>query len=412
MLSSAEQVVLSVGLIVTASLLEEEERKQVRRNQRRRRMWSRERLLRRPNLTHMQPVRELQERNPQDFRDHLRMSEASFTFLLNRVRPYIQRKNTVMRAAIPVEERLGVTLRFLATGRSLSDLRQSAALSRSLLSMLIPETCQAIIHSLRDFMPFPKSAVEWSQIADDFASHWQFPNCGGALDGKHIRITQPPNSGSYFYNYKGYFSIILMALVNANYEFITVDVGMNGRVSDGGLLEHTVFGQRLARSELPLPPNSVNCGNMNFVFVGDEAFPLQTHLLRPYPQSSLTPSRRVYNYRLSRARRVVENAFGIMSSRFRVFSKPINLKLASIDSVVLACCVLHNFLRKRDAETYMPPGYVDTDESGNGDVVPGAWREQDPKLASLNPHSPSDRSPHDALSNRERYCSYFNGPGL
>ncbi|KAM4019366.1 uncharacterized protein ACNLHF_000069 [Anomaloglossus baeobatrachus] len=272
------------------------------------------------------------------------MSEESFKLLLERVTPLIQRKDTKMRAAVPTDERLAVTLRFLATGRSLQDLHFSAAVSRSLLSVIIPETCNAIVCSLRSDNQFPKTEKAWKKIAKDFEQLWQFPNCGGALDGKHVRITQPTNSGSYFYNYKGYFSVIMMALVNANYEFINVDVGMNGRVSDGGVLEHTMFGEHLQNGALHLPPNSETTGNLNFVFVGDEAFPLHANLLKPFPQSTLTQERRIFNYRLSRARRVVENAFGIMANRFRVFHTPINLKLQSIDSVVLACCTLHNFL--------------------------------------------------------------------
>ncbi|KAM4027492.1 uncharacterized protein ACNLHF_023212 [Anomaloglossus baeobatrachus] len=230
---------------------------------------------------------------------------------------------------------------------------------------------------------------------------WQFPNCGGAIDGKHVRITQPHNSGSFYFNYKGYYSIILMAVVNANYKFISVDVGINRRVSDGGVFKHTTFGQRLLKSKLNLPQSQSNFDQLNFVFLVDEAFPLQKNLLRPYPQSALNPARRIFNYRLCRARRVVENAFGIMSNRFRIFHTPINLKIDSIDKVVLACCVLHNFLRKRDELEYVPPGFVDVESSSDGQIIPGACRQHDRQLDALNPIPTLSRSRTEALAKRE-----------
>ncbi|KAM4033986.1 uncharacterized protein ACNLHF_020696 [Anomaloglossus baeobatrachus] len=401
------------SIVVAALLLEaarREDQAKKRRSKQKRRMWTRQWLQNRSELSHMQLVRELQEKNPHIFRNYLRMSEESFKLLLQRITPLIQRKNTVMRAAVPVDERLAVTLQFLATGRSLQDLHFSSAISRPLLSSLIPETCDAIFHCLRSYIQFPNTEEEWRKIASDFEQLWQFPNCGGALDGKHVRITQPPSSGSYFYNYQGYFSVILMALVNANCEFIFVDVGINGRVSDEGVLEHTRFGERLNNCDLHLPPNSENTGNLNFVFVGDEAFPLHPNLIKPFPQQNLTEERLIFNYRLSRARWVVENAFGIMANRFRVFHAPINLKLESIDSVVLACCVLHNFLRRRDTNSYCPSGFVDSVDLTSGEVLLGNWREDSPAIAGLQPIG-HDRYTDDAKNCRENYCHYFNGPG-
>ncbi|XP_073420788.1 uncharacterized protein [Dendrobates tinctorius] len=402
--------------VVVAALLAEEARRRdeaqtlERRSKRKRRMWTREWLQRRSEFSHMQLVRQLQDKNPHDFRNFLRMSEETFIYLSELISPLIQRRDTRMRSAIPVDERLAVTLRFLATGRSFQDLHFSAAISRPLLSVLIPETCRAIFECLRSFMEFPKTSEDWKQIASDFEELWQFLNYCGALDGKHVRITQPPNSGSYFYNYKGYFSIILMALVNAKYEFIYVDVGMNGRVSDGGVLEHTHFGESLFGSDLQLPSNSDTRGNMNFVFVGDEALPLNPHLLKPFPLKTITPERRIFNYRLSRARRVVENAFGIMANRFRVLHTPMNMKLDSIDSVVMACCVLHNFLRRRDSSSYCPPGFMDSVDATNGEVQLGEWRSNAPAIADLRLLGPG-RYTQDAKACREEYCHYFNGPG-
>ena len=84
----------------------------------------------------------------------------------------------------------------------------------------------------------PKTEAQWRNIAKEFEDKWNFPNCIGALDGKHINMTCSRNSGSYYFNYKGFFSIVLMGLVDADYKFVYMDVGCNGRISDGGVFRN------------------------------------------------------------------------------------------------------------------------------------------------------------------------------
>ncbi|CAH2015323.1 unnamed protein product [Acanthoscelides obtectus] len=170
------------------------------------------------------------------------------------------------------------------------------------------------------FLQFPKTTEEWKKIALDFQERWDFPHCLGAMDGKYVQITAPVGSGSYYFNYKKTFSIVLMGIENANYEFIYCDVGTNGRVSDGGVIENTKFMKYLAANKLNLPPpETVVPGEptLNYVFVGDEAFAIRHDFLKPYNQRELDYPKKVFNYRLSRARRVVENTFGILANRFR-----------------------------------------------------------------------------------------------
>uniref|UniRef100_A0A803JJM1 DDE Tnp4 domain-containing protein n=1 Tax=Xenopus tropicalis TaxID=8364 RepID=A0A803JJM1_XENTR len=203
------------------------------------------------------------------------------------------------------------------SSRSFEDLKFTTGISAQALGRIIPETCHAIIESLKaDYLKFPSTEVEWKSVAKQFEDYWNFPNCLGAIDGKHVRIQTPTRSGSYYFNYKGYFSIVLLAIVNAKYEFLMVDVGKNGRVSDGGAMEQTFFYQQLQNDQLHLPSNSDSREGLNYAFVADEAFALHKHILKPFPQKHLTMERRIFNYRLSRARRVVENAFGILANRF------------------------------------------------------------------------------------------------
>lgn len=128
----------------------------------------------------------------------------------------------------------------------------------------------------------------------------------------------PSCSGSMFYNYKGTHSIVLLAVCDAHYQFVIIDVGNAGRFSDSGVLSSSTFGQKLESHTLSLP-NPVALPGMQtsapFVFVGDEAFPLRTNMMRPFPRKDLGQPEAVFNYRLSRVRRIIENSLGILAAR-------------------------------------------------------------------------------------------------
>lgn len=194
---------------------------------------------------------------------------------------------------------------------------------------------------------------DWERIAIEFESRANFPNCIGALDGKHIRVVNPDGSGSQFFNYKNYFSLVILALVDANYCFTIVDVGHYGRSNDSNIFRQSTMYKMLINGHLQIPDNKPlsnfeNTKEMPHVIVADEAFAMNKHVMKPYARKKLDIQKRVFNYRLSRARRYVECAFGILANKWRVFHTSINLNPDFVEEVVLAACVLHNFVRKRD----------------------------------------------------------------
>lgn len=142
----------------------------------------------------------------------------------------------------------------------------------------------------------------WNIISKRYQELWDLPNCVGSIDGKHICIKAPANSGSAFYNYKGFFSVVLMATEDADGKFITIDVGEYGRNSNGRIFKECSFGKKLLQKELDLPepstlPREENELPYPYYFVADEAFPLVEHLLRPYLRRQLTNEKRIFNYR-------------------------------------------------------------------------------------------------------------------
>ncbi|CAH1993154.1 unnamed protein product [Acanthoscelides obtectus] len=165
-----------------------------------------------------------------------------------------------------------------------------------------------------------------------------------------------------------------MAICDANCEFIMCDFGVNGRISDGGVIAYTQFYKKLKSGSLrlPQPSNPQNSQReLPFVFIGDEAFALRTDFLKPYSRRDLDHDRKIFNYRLSRGRSKIENSFGILSARFQVFQTAIRLHLESIDKVVMACCVLHNFLRRKCGKSYTPPECFDQEKIMDGTVQVG-----------------------------------------
>ncbi|XP_069819612.1 uncharacterized protein [Dendropsophus ebraccatus] len=281
------------------------------------------------------------------------MSVSTFDRLLCDLRPGLIYQDTDMRLAITPEERLIVTLRFLATGNTFASLHFEFLLGISTIAMIVRSTCDVIWERLRATVMPPPKPEDWIRIADGFSAAAQFPNCIGALDGKHIRVKKPSRSGSLYYNYKQYFSVVLLALADSDYRFVIVDIGAYGSSADAGVFRASRMSELLHSGQLSIPDSKTLPGSSGppapYVIVADEAFGLQTHLLRPFPRRGLDDRRRIFNYRLTRARRYVECAFGILSSKWRVFQSALQLNPDNVRKVIQACVILHNYVRMYEA---------------------------------------------------------------
>jgi hypothetical protein len=219
------------------------------------------------------------------------------------------------------------------------------------------------------------------------------------MDGKHVVLQAPINSGSEFYNYKHFFSIVLFAVVDAHYNSLYVNAGCQGRISDGGVFKECELHRRMENKSLNIPKPVPLPGQRTpipYHFVADEAFPLSENIMKVYSGlHSKGTKERIYNYKLCRARRVVKNAFGIIASIFRVLRKPVLLEPDNATMVVIAITHLHNFLRRNQesAHLYSPPETLDVDIDGN--FTPGLWRKETELMTSLLP-----------LTNQLRRCRF------
>ncbi|XP_047115635.1 protein ALP1-like [Schistocerca piceifrons] len=298
---------------------------------------------------------------------------------------------------------LQIFYRFLATGDSFKTISFSYRLGKSTVAATVHDISRTVIDLLlEEVMPVPNEE-KWNAIAEEFWTKWQFPNCIGSLDGKHVRIQAPNNSGSLYWNYKKTYSIVLLALVDPCYNFIAIDVGAYGKNSDGGILVNSNLGKSLENNTLSVPKSKTLPGTdveLPMVIVGDEAFPLKTYLMRPYPGTNLTNDKAIFNYRLSRARRISENAFGILQQKFRIFRRILQGDPNNLTMIVTAACVLYNFIRKMEGYR-VPEQRMDQTETAEGSGSSSNLRNL-PRIRG--------RSTYAAFAVREQLKKFLNSP--
>ena len=195
------------------------------------------------------------------------------------------------------------------------------------------------------------------------------------MDRKHAAIQAPAKSGSLFFNCKKSFNIVLLALWDASYQYTAVDIREAGRQSDGGVFANSNLGRSVVNDYFNLTQSKQLYTESEFLipyfFVADDAFPVRYNLLKPHSSSNLEHVFLIFNYRLSRARRIMESTFGILAARFRIFLQP---KLSCLETIEKACVALHNHLmaNKKSGETnsYCLNGFIDQNVQRNGE-----WKE-------------------------------------
>ena len=387
-----------------------------RRKRRVRSMWVRPIFQRRLDRSEMVLISEMRALDDKKHFEYFRMSRRRFDVLLLRVTPFLPKRKvyrSIIRPNISPIEALALTLRFLATGGSLRTLSFSFRCAPSTVLKVVLETSDVIWNALlNDFLNSPKKPDDWCKVSEEFNRVWNFPHCIGAMDGKHVVIQCPENSGSTFFNYKGTFSLNIMAVCDAHYRFLLLDVGAEGRQSDGSVFSRSAFGQALNDGTLHLPPskpisNSSSMVSLPYCFVADEAFPLKMNIMRPYPGRGLTEDKKVFNYRLSRSRRTIENAFGILVSRWRILRQPIIADPDHAVKYVKAAVALHNYLRVTESAVYCPAGFADHEEA-QGSVIRGDWRRDGlgSGLQSIG-RTGANTAPVAAKQVRDSFKDYF-----
>ena len=181
----------------------------------------------------------------------------------------------------------------------------------------------------------------------------EFLHCIGAIDGNYVNIQA--RNGSIYFIYKKTFSKALHAICNTKYEFSLVDIGSAG--SDGGIFHNSVLGIGIENKLLNFPqPKPISGFNENqkfpYTFIAYEAVPSRPHVMRAYlRKGELNLWETILNYHLLRKRRVIENTFGILVNRFRIFLRPTTAHVDNAKFITKAITALHNFLMKTQSKS-------------------------------------------------------------
>ena len=134
--------------------------------------------------------------------------------------PRIEKQDTMMRKALPPGLKIAITSRFLASGEKYPSLMYSFRVARNTVCLIVPEVCKAIVKEYTDeVITCPTTPEEWAPIEEVFRNRWNVSHAVGALNGKHVAIRKPAKCGSLYHNNKGFFSVVLMALVDGDYKF-------------------------------------------------------------------------------------------------------------------------------------------------------------------------------------------------
>ncbi|KAH1165579.1 hypothetical protein KIL84_023138 [Mauremys mutica] len=279
---------------------------------------------------------------------NFRMRKGTFLELCDLLSPALKRQDTRMRAALSVQKRVAIALWKLATPDSYRSVANHFGVGKSIVGVAVMQVAHAIV----DLLLSKVVTLGNVQVVIDGFAAMGFPNCGGAIDGTHIPILGPAHQASQYINRKGYFSMVLQALVDHRGRFTNIFVGWPGKVHDARVFRNSCLFRRLQEGSFFLD-HKITVGDVEMptVILGDPAYPLMPWLMKPYT-GALDSDKELFNYRLSKCRMVVECAFGRLKGRWRSLLTRSDLSETNIPIVIAACCVLHNLCESK-GETFM-----------------------------------------------------------
>ena len=297
------------------------------------------------------------------WREDFRMKGGTFAKLVDVLTPYVQKRDTNFRSAIPVEKRVAIGVWRLATGNAFRTIAKTFAVGKATALHIVHEFCEALSRLSSTFVKFPRTPLELGKAIHLFKEEVKFkiPQAFAAVDGTHIEI-QAPNCLSktdYFSRTKRY-TVNTQCIVGANLIFYSVATGYPGSCHDARVWAESRIGKFSVSGALKFPEEIIDQVKVKPLLLGDSAYPLSVNLLKPYPfLNALTPEEKKFNVILSGARVTVERGIGILKARWRILLKRLDATIENVSDVIITCVVLHNFCQFENDEFSDDDGILD-----------------------------------------------------
>ncbi|KAM0874196.1 hypothetical protein ACQ4PT_037579 [Festuca glaucescens] len=301
-----------------------------------------------------------------DFRRAFRMGRETFDMICDALGAAVAKEDTMLRAAIPVRQRVAVCIWRLATGEPLRLVSKRFGLGISTCHKLVLEVCGAIKSVLMPrFLQWPDEAAAAS-FKDVFERSFGVPGVIGAMYTTHIPIIAPKISVAAYFNrrhternQKTSYSITLQGVVGPDRAFTDVCIGWPGSMPDDQVLEKSMLHQRAAAGMMH-----------DACLVGGPSYPLNDWVLVPYTHQNLTWTQHAFNEKVADIRNVAVDAFARLKTRWACLQKRTEVKLQDLPVVLGACCVLHNIceMRREELEPETPFPLVDDDTTPENPV--------------------------------------------
>lgn len=282
----------------------------------------------------------------EEFRKAFRMSRATFDMICDELNSVVAKEDTMLRAAIPVRQRVAVCIWRLATGEPLRLVSKKFGLGISTCHKLVLEVCSAIKTVLMPkYLQWPDEET-LRRMKDEFESISGIPNVVGSMYTTHIPIIAPKISVAAYFNrrhternQKTSYSITVQGVIDPKGVFTDVCIGWPGSMPDDQVLEKSALYQR------------ANGGLLNGVWiVGGSGYPLMDWVMVPYTQQHLTWTQHAFNEKIGEIQRVSKEAFARLKGRWCCLQKRTEVKLQDLPVVLGACCVLHNICELQNEE--------------------------------------------------------------